>query len=145
MNENTRKSNTLQALESALNLYRTDADVKDASRAGAYERAAVEVPCAADAVRRTVQADDGVCRFSLFDWAGANGVKHSSAVFSFRRLLKRVPALGEHVEAVRRANVYGGPEYVDYRLDAVGVLTWLYWRENNGRLPWALFEGRAYV
>ncbi len=33
----------------------------------------------------------------------------------------------------------------DYRLDAVGVLAWLYWRENDGRLPWALFDGRAYV
>ncbi|WP_443743764.1 hypothetical protein [Sutterella sp.] len=143
MSKNARKSNTLQALNAALNLYRTNTDIKDASRVGAPQ--AAEVPCAADAVLRSVQVDDGVCRFSLFDWAGANGVKQSAAAFSFRRLLKRVPGLGDHVEAVRRANVYGGPTFVDYRLDAVGVLAWLYWRENNGRLPWALFEGRAYV
>ncbi|WP_165656835.1 hypothetical protein [Sutterella wadsworthensis] len=103
------------------------------------------IPTADDTVIRHVQIADGICRFSLFDWARANGVKPANAVFSLRGLLKRIPTLGEHVEAVRRANVYGGPEYVDYRLDAVGVLAWLYWRENNGRLPWALFDGRAYV
>ena len=27
----------------------------------------------------------------------------------------------------------------------VRVLAWLYWRENNGPLPWALFDGRASV
>ena len=103
------------------------------------------IPTADDTVIRHVQIADGICRFSLFDWARANGVKPANAVFSLRGLLKRIPTLGEHVEAVRRANVYGGPEYVDYRLDAVGVLAGLYWRENNGRLPWALFDGRAYV
>ena len=84
------------------------------------------IPTADDTVIRHVQIADGICRFSLFDWARANGVKPANAVFSLRGLLKRIPTLGEHVEAV-------------------GVLAWLYWRENNGRLPWALFDGRAYV
>ncbi len=58
-----------------------------------------------------MQIADGICRFSLFDWARANGVKPANAVFSLRGLLKRIPTLREHVETVRRANIYGGPEY----------------------------------
>ena len=86
------------------------------------------IPPADDTSIRHTQIADGICRLSLFNWAQANGLKYAGVTRSFRR-----------------ANVYGGPEYVDYRLDAVGVLAWLYWRENNGRLPWALFDGRAYV
>ncbi len=103
------------------------------------------IPTADDTVIRHVQIADGICRLSLFSWARANGLKYAGVTRSFHRLMLRIPSLSEHVESVRRANVYGGPTFVDYRLDAVGVLTWLYWRENNGRLPWDMFDGRAYV
>lgn len=52
------------------------------------------IPTADDTVIRHVQIADGICRFSLFDWARANGVKPANAVFSLRGLLKRIPTLG---------------------------------------------------
>ena len=51
------------------------------------------IPTADDTVIRHVQIADGICRFSLFDWARANGVKPANAVFSLRGLLKRIPTL----------------------------------------------------
>lgn len=42
------------------------------------------IPTADDTVIRHVQIADGICRFSLFDWARANGVKPANAVFSLR-------------------------------------------------------------
>lgn len=82
------------------------------------------------------------CRHSIRDYAHEHGLRMSSVTRSFRRMLKAVPSIGEHVEAERRANVYGGPSFIDYRLDDVGLLAWLYWREVNGRLPEGLFDGR---
>ena len=41
------------------------------------------IPTADDTVIRHVQIADGICRFSLFDWARANGVKPANAEDSF--------------------------------------------------------------
>ena len=67
------------------------------------------IPIADDTVIRHVQIADGICRLSLFSWARANGLKYAGVTRSFHRLMLRIPSLSEHVESVRRANVYGGP------------------------------------
>ncbi len=103
------------------------------------------IPTADDTVIRHVQIADGICRLSLFSWARANGLKYAGVTRSFHRLMLHIPRLSEHVETVRRANIYGGPIFKDYLLDAVACLVWLYWRENGGRLPWALLEGTAHA
>lgn len=82
------------------------------------------------------------CRHSIRDYAHEHGLRTNDVTHSFRRMLKAVPSIGDHVEGVRRANVYGGPSFIDYRLDDVGLLAWLYWREVKGRLPEELFGGR---
>ena len=81
----------------------------------------------------------------MFSWARANGLKYVGVTRSFHRLMLRIPSLSEHVESVRRANISGGSTFTDYLLDAVACLVWLYWRENSGRLPWALLEGIAHA
>lgn len=82
------------------------------------------------------------CRNSIRDYAHEHGLRMSSVTRSFRRMLEVVPGMSEHVEACRRGNVYGGESFIDYRLDAVGYLAFLYWRAVRGRLPEELFEGR---
>lgn len=103
------------------------------------------IPPADDTSIRHMQIADGICRLSLFNWAQANGLKYAGVTRSFRRLLVHIPSLSEHVETVRRANISGGSTFTDYLLDAVACLVWLYWRENGGRLPWALLEGTAHA
>lgn len=83
-----------------------------------------------------------MCIHSIRDYAVAHGIKTNDIGKSFRRLLDAVPGMSEHVEACRRGNVYGGEPFIDYRLDAVGYLAFLYWRAVRGRLPEELFEGR---
>ena len=103
------------------------------------------IPPADDTSIRHTQIADGICRLSLFNWAQANGLKYAGVTRSFRRLLVHIPSLSEHVETVRRANISGGSTFTDYLLDAVACLVWLYWRENGGRLLWALLEGTAHA
>ena len=93
------------------------------------------IPTVDDTVIRHVQIADGICRLSLFSWARANGLKYAGVTRSFHRLMLHIPSLSEHVESVRRANIYGGPIFKDYLLDAVACLVWLYWRENSGAFP----------
>ncbi|WP_302431725.1 hypothetical protein [uncultured Sutterella sp.] len=109
------------AVNKAIEFYRTEAKNTDEQ---------LTVPCS------------DMCIHSIRDYAVAHGIKTNDIGKSFRRLLDAVPGMSEHVEACRRGNVYGGEPFIDYRLDAVGYLAFLYWRAVRGRLPEELFEGR---
>lgn len=76
-------------------------------------------------------------RFSIGAYARAQHVRERDALRSCRRLLEHVPALLAHVEFEpgRCWSPVSGEIFPDYRLDTVGYLVWLYWRNVNGRLP----------
>lgn len=115
--------------------------------AGAYNRLNPNaVPRALELYRTECNAasdsSTDLRRYSIREYACKHGLRECDVTRSFRRMLEVVPGMSEHVEACRRGNVYGGESFIDYRLDAVGYLVWLYWRAVKGRLPEELFGGR---
>lgn len=55
---------------------------------------------------------------------------------SFLRFLAVVPEAGDHVEPVEEITRGGfGGRCLTYRLDTVALMAFMYWRQNNGRLP----------
>ena len=55
---------------------------------------------------------------------------------SFDKFRKTFPDVEEHIELVEEATIGGfGGRCLTYRMDALALAAFMYWREHHGRMP----------
>lgn len=87
-------------------------------------------------INQSLMTDTAPVAVSLFEVAHAMRTSHSGLKKSFQRFLAVIPDAGDHVEAVEEVTRGGyGGRSLTYRLDAVALCAFLYWRQRKGRLP----------